>query len=141
MFRVVRRRGVKTRDKKDTFCYKATCVLHLNIGWPDSSEATFPAAGTLEGIRRLDTLGNIKAAFCLGIPLFDPFFFRLIALKAAGGGGGYFDLNFRIVQPLQTSDVQIALFFFRELDVNRVDGLLSTLDGLGTSINSLPNAT
>lgn len=28
-----------------------------------------------------------------------------------------------------------------EIDVNRVDGLLSTLDGLGTSINSLPNAT
>ena len=69
----------------------------------------------------------------------DPFLFRLITLK--GRGGGYFGLNFRIVQPLQISDVQSALFVFREIDVNRVDGLLSTLDGLGTSINSLPNAT
>ena len=57
------------------------------------------------------------------------------------GGGGYFGLNFRIVQPQQISDVHSALFFFREIDVNRVDGLLSTLDGLGTSINSLSNAT
>ena len=46
-------------------------VLHLNIGWPDTSEATFPVAGTLKGITRQDTLGNIKAVLCPILSFFD----------------------------------------------------------------------
>ena len=71
--------------------------------------------------------------------IFVPSFFsdRFTLLR---GEGGICVSNFTILQPLQMSDVQILLFF-REIDVNRVDGLLSTLDGLGTPVNTLPNAT